>query len=57
MNASHMRQACEEDVEQFLEFSFERSRPNEDGKYFLSLYKLFEREITTTRQHMETSNV
>ena len=34
MNASHMRQACEEDVEQFLEFSFERSRSDENEKYF-----------------------
>ncbi|KAL5132342.1 hypothetical protein HKD37_12G035025 [Glycine soja] len=57
MNASRMSPTYEEGVEQFLEFASERSRPDEDGKYFLSLYKLFEREITTTRRHMGTSNV
>ena len=34
MNASRMSLAYEEGVEQFLEFAFERSRPNEDKKYF-----------------------
>ena len=34
MNASRMSPAYEEGVEQFLEFAFERSRPDEDKKYF-----------------------
>jgi len=33
MNASRMSPAYGEGVEQFLEFSFERSQPNKDGKY------------------------
>ena len=32
-NASHMNPACEEGVEQFLEFALERTRLYEDGKY------------------------
>jgi len=34
MNASRMSPAYEEDMKQFLEFASERSRPDEDGKYF-----------------------
>ena len=34
MNASGMSPAYEEGVEQFLEFTSERSSPDEDGKYF-----------------------
>ena len=33
MNASRISPAYEEGVEQLLEFSFERSRSDEDGKY------------------------
>ena len=34
MNANSMSPAYREDIEQFLEFASERSRPDEDGKYF-----------------------
>jgi len=34
MNASCISPAYEEDMEQFLEFAFKRSRPEEDVKYF-----------------------
>jgi len=34
MNASRMSLAYEEGVEQFLEFALQRTRPDEDGKYF-----------------------
>ena len=34
MNTSHMSPTYEEGVEQFLQFASERSRPDEDEKYF-----------------------
>ena len=34
MNESRMSPAYEEGVEQFLQFAFERSQPNEDGNFF-----------------------
>jgi len=34
MNASRMSPAYEEGMEQFMEFTSKRSRPDEDGKYF-----------------------
>ena len=36
MNASCMSPAYEEGVEHFLQFTFEKTRPNEDEKYFCS---------------------
>ena len=33
MNASHISPVYEEDVEEFLQFAFERSQPDEDEKY------------------------
>ena len=34
MNESRLSPAYEEGVEQFLQFALERSRPNENGKFF-----------------------
>ena len=34
MNESRMSPAYEEDVEEFLQFASERSRQDEDGKYY-----------------------
>ena len=34
MNESHLSPAYEEGVEQFLQFASERSRPDENGKFF-----------------------
>jgi len=34
MNASRMSPGDEEGIEEFFQSSLERSRPNEDGKYF-----------------------
>jgi len=34
MNASRMSPTYEEGIEQFLEFTSEKSQPDEDGKYF-----------------------
>ena len=39
MNASRMSLTYEEGVEKFLQFASERSRPDEDGKYFCSCIK------------------
>jgi len=41
MNASHISPAYEEGIEQFLQFAFERSRPDEDVKYFCLCIKCF----------------
>jgi len=35
MNAGRMSPTYEEGVEQFLEFALERSRLDEDGKYYV----------------------
>ena len=43
MNESHMSPAYEEGVDQFLQFSSERSRLDEDEKYFFPCINCFNR--------------
>jgi len=57
MNENSMSPAYEEGVEVFLQFASERSQPDKDGKFFLSLYKLFERETTNIGRHTGASVV
>ena len=49
MKESRIGPVYDEGVEQFLKIALDRSRPNENGKFFLSMHKLFEREIENTR--------
>jgi len=57
MNESRMSPTHEEDVEEFLQFASERSQPDGDEIFFLSLYKLFERKTTNIGWHTGASVV
>ena len=56
MSESRMSPAYEEGAEEFLQFASERSRPDEDVKFFCPCIN-FEWETANIRQHTEASLV
>ncbi len=51
INQSRMSPEYEDGVEQFLQFSSERSRPDENEIFFLFVHKMFERETAKSQRH------
>jgi len=55
MNESHMSPAYDEGMEQFLQFAVERSRPDENVKFFLSVHN--KKNYTTWIWHGELKDM